>query len=136
MAQPPALKSVRRILAAPSRHWVGDGFHVFPVFHDLAFSEEVQCARAQPLQLVPVGRICLLDRLLGIVALPLPRGPRGRRGNPTSLMSCFIRAQLSPFLMFDYASPKHFGPTRKRRGVGQHPHRGFETVTLAFQGGT
>ena len=36
--------------------------------------------------------------------------------------------------MFDYAAPKYFGPSGKRRGVGQHPHRGFETVTLAFQG--
>jgi len=34
-------KSVRRILPQPPRHWVGDGFHVYPVFHDLAFSEEL-----------------------------------------------------------------------------------------------
>jgi redox-sensitive bicupin YhaK (pirin superfamily) len=43
--------------------------------------------------------------------------------------------ELSPFLMFDYAAPKHFEPNkRKPRGVGTHPHRGFETVTIAFQG--
>lgn len=36
--------------------------------------------------------------------------------------------------MFDYAAPKEFQPTTRRRGVGQHPHRGFETVTIAFQG--
>ena len=42
--------------------------------------------------------------------------------------------EISPFLMFDYAAPKQFPPTSKRLGVGQHPHRGFETVTLAFQG--
>lgn len=41
---------------------------------------------------------------------------------------------VSPFLMFDYAAPKEFAPTNKRLGVGQHPHRGFETVTLALQG--
>lgn len=41
---------------------------------------------------------------------------------------------LSPFLMLDYGSPKKFDPTTKRRGVGVHPHRGFETVTIAFQG--
>ena len=41
---------------------------------------------------------------------------------------------LSPFLMFDYAEPKMFPPTKKRLGVGQHPHRGFSTVTIAFQG--
>ena len=45
-------------------------------------------------------------------------------------------SELSPFLMFDYAAPKEFPPSksRDRRGVGQHPHRGFETVTIAFQG--
>ena len=41
---------------------------------------------------------------------------------------------ISPFLMFDYAEPKMFPPTKKRLGVGNHPHRGFETVTIAFQG--
>jgi len=68
-------------MGKPRRHWVGDGFHVYPVFHDLAFSQE-----------------------------------------------------LSPWLMFDYASPEEFPPSRSRRGVGQHGHRGFETVTIAFQG--
>lgn len=43
--------------------------------------------------------------------------------------------EMSPFLMFDYAPPKDFPPNYgKKLGVGQHPHRGFETVTLAFQG--
>lgn len=37
--------------------------------------------------------------------------------------------------MFDYAAPKEFPPNQKAPlGVGQHPHRGFETVTIAFQG--
>lgn len=43
----------------------------------------------------------------------------------------------SPFLMLDYAMPKHFDAYRydeHPRGVGQHPHAGFETVTLALQG--
>ena len=43
-------------------------------------------------------------------------------------------AQLSPFLLLDYASPAQFTPTDKRRGVGVHPHRGFETVTIVYQG--
>ncbi len=42
--------------------------------------------------------------------------------------------ELSPFLMLDYAGPARFEPSRKPRGVEQHPHRGFETVTIAYQG--
>lgn len=42
--------------------------------------------------------------------------------------------QLSPFLMFDYGGPMIFDVTEKKRGVGAHPHRGFETVTIALQG--
>jgi quercetin 2,3-dioxygenase len=41
---------------------------------------------------------------------------------------------LSPFLMLDYAGPAQFAPTPARRGVGEHPHRGFETVTIVYQG--
>jgi redox-sensitive bicupin YhaK (pirin superfamily) len=41
---------------------------------------------------------------------------------------------ISPFLMLDYALPTRFEPTERPRGVGQHPHRGFETVTIAYQG--
>ncbi|MFZ0663619.1 MAG: pirin family protein [Acidobacteriaceae bacterium] len=45
-----------------------------------------------------------------------------------------IDAQVNPFLMLDYAGPLYFEPTKKRQGVGEHPHRGFETVTIAYQG--
>ncbi len=41
---------------------------------------------------------------------------------------------LSPFLLLDHAGPHRFGPSRHVRGVGPHPHRGFETVTLVYQG--
>ena len=41
---------------------------------------------------------------------------------------------LSPFLLLDYAGPMEFSPTGERRGVGAHPHRGFETVTIVYQG--
>lgn len=79
------LLRVSKIIPAQPAHWVGDGFHVYPVFGRYAFRET-----------------------------------------------------MSPFLMFDYAAPKKFpadpSRVRKPRGVGQHPHRGFETVTIAFQG--
>merc|ERR1712070_202231 len=79
---PHPLKRIKSLMRVPSKHWVGDGFHVVPVFSDLAFTK-----------------------------------------------------QLSPFLMFDYGAPKEFKPNKGApRGVGSHPHRGFETVTVAFQG--
>jgi redox-sensitive bicupin YhaK (pirin superfamily) len=42
--------------------------------------------------------------------------------------------ELSPFLMLDYASPTPFTPTTTAKGVGPHPHRGFETVTIVYEG--
>jgi redox-sensitive bicupin YhaK (pirin superfamily) len=41
---------------------------------------------------------------------------------------------ISPFLMLDYAAPTDFAPATRPRGVGGHPHRGFETVTIVYQG--
>ncbi|MBL8862915.1 MAG: pirin family protein [Planctomycetes bacterium] len=45
---------------------------------------------------------------------------------------------ISPFLLFDYAGPTQYGPRDPERegprGVGEHPHRGFETVTIVYQG--
>ena len=43
--------------------------------------------------------------------------------------------RVSPFVLMDYGPPKSFAPlARGKRGVGWHPHRGFETVTLAWEG--
>jgi hypothetical protein len=41
---------------------------------------------------------------------------------------------ISPFLLLDYAGPASFEPSTQQRGVGMHPHRGFETVTIVYQG--
>jgi len=41
---------------------------------------------------------------------------------------------LSPFLLLDYAAPYEFPPGNDKRGVAGHPHKGFETVTVAYQG--
>lgn len=42
--------------------------------------------------------------------------------------------EISPFLLMDYAEPIQFEPTEHIRGVGEHPHRGFETVTIVYDG--
>ena len=41
---------------------------------------------------------------------------------------------MSPFLLLDYAGPVSFTPTTDQRGVAEHPHRGFETVTIVYRG--
>lgn len=42
--------------------------------------------------------------------------------------------ELSPFLLMDYAGPHTFGPAERPRGVGSHPHKGFETVSIVYSG--
>ncbi len=59
-------------------------------------------------------------------------------GNGFPVRSVFdyngLGRELSPFLMLDYAAPYPFPPGKEKRGVGGHPHKGFETVTVAYQG--
>lgn len=59
-------------------------------------------------------------------------------GNGFPVRSVFdyngLGRELSPFLLLDYAAPYSFPPGTERRGVGAHPHKGFETVTVAYQG--
>ncbi|WP_078813549.1 pirin family protein [Prosthecobacter debontii] len=61
-------------------------------------------------------------------------------GNGFPVRSVFdyngLGRELSPFLLLDYAPPYDFPPggAKEKRGVGAHPHKGFETVTVAYQG--
>lgn len=75
-----------------------------------------------------------LRRLLGIY----PPGPEHWVGDGFFVRTVFWPQRgaelLSPFLLLDFSEPRHFEPARERRGVGEHPHRGFETVTFAFDG--
>lgn len=45
-----------------------------------------------------------------------------------------LQRRLSPFLMLDFNPAYDFGPTEQTRGVDVHPHKGFETVTIAYKG--
>ena len=65
-----------------------------------------------------------------------PKGHWVGDGFPVrSLFSYSTRTkELSPFLLLDFAGPAEFAPAAKPRGVGEHPHRGFETVTIVYKG--
>lgn len=76
-------RSIERVIAPATPHFVGDGFRV----HNF----------------IPHGG-----------ALPMER--------------------MSPLIMLDYNAKFHFPPSERPRGVGVHPHRGFETVTIAYKG--
>jgi redox-sensitive bicupin YhaK (pirin superfamily) len=60
-------------------------------------------------------------------------------GNGFPVRTLFFYQQLgkemSPFLMLDFIGPTEFAATTERKGVGTHPHRGFETVTIVYEGG-
>jgi len=55
-------------------------------------------------------------------------------GFPVRTVFSYQDAGLSPFLLLDYAGPARFEPSAEPRGVDWHPHRGFETVSIAYAG--
>src|SRR5829696_3697894 len=66
---------------------------------------------------------------------PAPQGHWVGDGFPVRTMFGYDNAAAtSPYLLMDYAGPRNLSPADKRRGVGEHPHRGFETVTLVYSG--
>lgn len=75
-----------------------------------------------------------MRKILGVYSAP--RGHWVGDGFP--VRSLFSHAShgdhLSPFLLLDYAGPAEFTPAAEPRGVGTHPHRGFETVTIVYDG--
>lgn len=75
-----------------------------------------------------------MKKVLGIYSAPRPHWVGD--GFPVRSMFSYQShgKQLSPFLLLDYAGPADFTPTNRPRGVGQHPHRGFETVTIVYKG--
>jgi quercetin 2,3-dioxygenase len=75
-----------------------------------------------------------MRKILGVYSAP--RGHWVGDGFPVrSLFSHASHGEhVSPFLLLDYAGPAEFTPTDKPRGVGTHPHRGFETVTIVYKG--
>lgn len=71
-----------------------------------------------------------------IVAPPAPRfvGDGFRVHNFIPDVYRLDMKRMDPFLILDYNSKYNFPPSEKQRGVGVHPHRGFETVTIAYEG--
>ncbi|MCA4965417.1 pirin family protein [Pseudomonas sp. Y24-6] len=75
-----------------------------------------------------------MKNIIGIYTSP--RGHWVGDGFPVRTLFSYdnLGKHISPFLLLDHAGPAEFSPTTARRGVGQHPHRGFETVTIVYKG--
>ncbi|MDN7143664.1 pirin family protein [Pseudomonas sp. JQ170] len=75
-----------------------------------------------------------MKKILGVYTSPRPHWVGD--GFPVRTLFSYdsLGEHISPFLLLDFAGPQDFPPTTERRGVGEHPHRGFETVTIVYQG--
>lgn len=75
-----------------------------------------------------------MKKILGVYSAPRPHWVGD--GFPVRALFGYdgLGKHLSPFLMLDHAAPYQFDAATRPRGVGQHPHRGFETVTIVYQG--
>ena len=102
------MKKVLGIYGSPRGHWVGDGFPVRSLFS--------------------YDTLRLSARPAARRALSAPSGGSDTRSDERG------GHDISPFLLLDYAGPAQFDAATAPRGVGQHPHRGFETVTIVYQG--
>lgn len=75
-----------------------------------------------------------MRQILGVHSAPRPHWVGDGFHVRTLLSHHDQHAHISPFIMLDHAGPSTFEPTKARRGVGQHPHKGFETVTIVYDG--
>lgn len=74
-----------------------------------------------------------MRQILGVYSAPRPHWVGDGFPVRTMLSHHDQGQHVSPFIMLDYAGPAKFEPTTDRRGVGAHPHKGFETVTIVYE---
>jgi len=75
-----------------------------------------------------------MRQILGVYSAPRPHWVGDGFPVRTMLSHHEQGEHISPFIMLDHAGPANFEPTTRRRGVGAHPHKGFETVTIVYSG--